>query len=190
MYADAKMEAEADRVANEAMAEANTPSFLSLDSKKHNASKHHHHRAGPSYLYWVWVGGSKLAFSSKPKADHFCRRLGERIAEDLGDSEWDPEPDPVEVEEPFEEPEMDISLAAFATKVRRKAPGPDEWTVGTKRLLVVVMDWKLGDQSLPPHSEQRTSPDHYKEKIFPKVAETFDRMSFGNFKLDVTVFQR
>jgi len=41
--------------------------------------------------YHVWVGTTLLEFRSKPKAERFCKRLTKRIADDMGDAEWDAE---------------------------------------------------------------------------------------------------
>eukprot|EP00929_Paragymnodinium_shiwhaense_P093228 TRINITY_DN5336_c0_g1_i5.p1 TRINITY_DN5336_c0_g1~~TRINITY_DN5336_c0_g1_i5.p1 ORF type:complete len:1589 (-),score=479.18 TRINITY_DN5336_c0_g1_i5:214-4980(-) len=133
----------------------------------------------PSYPYHVWVGGAKLTFSSKPRADHFCSRLTERIASDIGDTVWDTDDITPEVAK-----KPDLSLATFARKVRKASP---DWTVGTKRLLVVVMDWMVGDKSRAPYSHQTLGPEHYRNRIFPRVREAFQKMSYGKFDLDVTV---
>mmetsp|Transcript_6291 Transcript_6291/g.15472 ORF Transcript_6291/g.15472 Transcript_6291/m.15472 type:complete len:1551 (-) Transcript_6291:161-4813(-) len=68
----------------------------------------------------------------------------------------------------------------------RKRATPEGWTMGTKRLLVVVMDWKIGDQSLAPYSQQDPDPlPLYKDKIFPEVQRHFSEMSYGQFALDI-----
>jgi hypothetical protein len=128
----------------------------------------------------VYVGSQLLTFSSKPKADRFCTRLAERIAEDVGDTEWDVDGLASEVGR------HDLSVTDFMDATRRQ-PERGEWTVGTKRLLVVVMDWKVGDRSKPPFSAQTKAPSHYRREIFPKVQKAFHEMSYGRFELEVTV---
>jgi len=67
----------------------------------------------------------------------------------------------------------------------RNKPG---WTTGSKRLLVLIMDWKAGDNSLPPYSHQAPNPiRHYQEKMFPEVERHFAEMSFGKFRLQTTI---
>jgi len=45
----------------------------------------------------------------------------------------------------------------------------------------------VGDRSKAPFSEQKRSPSHYQNKIFPKVKRAFQEMSYGKFDIDVTV---
>merc|ERR1719502_187545 len=67
---------------------------------------------------------------------------------------------------------------------RKQSPS---WTTGTKTLLVVVMDWMRGDTSRAPYTEQTKTPQHYKDKIFPRVRQAFQKMSYGKFDVSVTV---
>jgi len=132
-------------------------------------------RVGP---YHVWVGNEKLTFSSKPKADRFCKRLTEHIAKDLGDTEWSVDGLPDEVRG-----KKDPTVSSFMQFTRKAS---ESWTLGTKRLLVVVMDWMVGDKSKAPFSEQKLKPAHYEERIFPRVQKAFREMSYGKFNLEVT----
>lgn len=128
--------------------------------------------------YHVWVGNEKLTFSSKPVADRFCKRLTEHIAQDLGDEEWNVDELPPEVRNV-----QDPSLTSFIQSTRKASSA---WTTGKKTLLVVIMDWMVGDRSRQPFSEQKLKPDHYKRHVFPRVREAFKSMSYGQFDLDVT----
>ncbi|CAK0896549.1 unnamed protein product, partial [Prorocentrum cordatum] len=136
-------------------------------------------RGGPG-SYGVYVGSQLLTFGSKPRADRFCARLAERIAEDVGDTEWDVDGLAAEVGR------HDLSVTDFMDATRRP-PERGEWTLGTKRLLVVVMDWKAGDRSKAPFSAQTKSPSHYRRVIFPRVQKAFHEMSCGRLELEVTV---
>lgn len=174
--------ADAEAASAEAEAEGEKPATAILLGKAPSASP-----AVPPglaqeiYPYHVWVGGQRLQFSSKPKADKFCVSLSEKIANDLGDTEWDTDLD--ELKESIAK-QPDPSVTAFAQVARKAGP---EWTLGTKKLIVVVMDWMNGDRSAAPFSQQKTSPAHYRDTIFPKVRAAFQRMSFGLFDIDVTV---
>jgi hypothetical protein len=127
----------------------------------------------------VYVGNQLLTFSSKPQGDRFCERLAERIAEDMGDSEFDLDGLASQVKT------HDLSVTDFLDVTRREPKS--EWTMGEKKLLVVVMDWQFGDRSKPPLSSQTKTPDHYEKRVFPQVAEAFHTMSYGRLTLDVTV---
>jgi len=77
-------------------------------------------------------------------------------------------------------------LLSFVTKSRHRGSA-EGWTLGTKRLLVLIMDWEAGDESLAPYSKQDSDPlPHYKQKIFPEVQKHFSEMSYGQFGLDIT----
>jgi len=170
--AEAQAEAEAEAEAAEKEAEASGASFMQAGSRSKRRNKDY-------YPYHVWVGGAKLTFSSKPKADSFCTRLAVKIAEDLGDTEWDTDMLTEEAKQT-----KDMSVASFVQQTRKAQPA---WTVGTKSLLVVVMDWMPGDKSRAPMSHQTSTPEHYRTEIFPRVAESFNKMSYGQFNFDVTV---
>eukprot|EP00971_Amphidinium_carterae_P311287 6187069-Amphidinium_carterae.1 len=45
----------------------------------------------PRRKFHVYVGNKKLAFPDKPTAENFCVDLAKEIAEEMGDTEWDPE---------------------------------------------------------------------------------------------------
>merc|ERR1719253_339745 len=48
------------------------------------------------------------------------------------------------------------------------------------------MDWKIGDNTLSPFSHQQRDPvPHYKEKIFPKVQDAFEKMSYGKYSIEI-----
>lgn len=129
--------------------------------------------------FHVWVGTTLLEFRSKPKAERFCKRLTKRIADDMGDEEWDADkllPPTVN--------KKDMSVSNFMALSRRPSKS---WTIGTKTCLVLVMDWMRGDSSKAPYTEQTKTPRHYKDKIFPRVRQAFQKMSYGRFDLSVTV---
>jgi hypothetical protein len=127
-----------------------------------------------------------LEFSSKPKAERFCKRLTKKIADDMGDTRWDgAEVAAVAQKSDSEEPIVNPSVTKFVQVARRRSES--SWTLGTKKLLVVVMDWMRGDRSRAPLSSQTQSPSHYKDRIFPQVRRAFQSMSNGKFDLDVTV---
>jgi len=188
---DAALEAEAEAEAQAAEAIANGPTAESFLERARRSGPAPAPAAGsgpapsapplqPVYSpYHVWVGSSLLEFRSKPKAERFCKRLTKRIAEDLGDEEWDA--DRLLAEDINKK---DMSVANFMALARKPAP---EWTTGTKTVLVVVMDWKRGDNSRAPYTKQTLTPRHYKDKIFPRVRQAFQRMSYGKFDMSVTV---
>jgi len=81
------------------------------------------------------------------------------------------------------------NLMSFCLAAGKKQ-SPEGWTKGTKRLLVVVMDWKDGDTTLSPFSHQMKNPEpiaHYKQKIVPQVSEKFSAMSYGQYGLTVDI---
>lgn len=127
----------------------------------------------------VYIGSAKLHFSSKSKAERFCLRLTEKIAEDPGDNTWDTD----KVKDMALG--MDVKLSTFV-QLTRKDP-PQVWTTGTKKVLVIVMDWMTGDTSKAPLSKQTSTPEHYANTIFPRVKKAFRDMSFGQFEIDYTV---
>jgi len=128
--------------------------------------------------YDVWVGKAMLKFSSAAKGQAFCHLLAEKIANDLGDNVWDTEK--IEKMNTLRDP----TLESFVQLSRQPSPA---WTLGTKKLLVAVMDWKHGDYSRAPMSSQTKSPRHYKNRVFPRVKDAFKQMSFGKFDIEVTV---
>mmetsp|Transcript_161360 Transcript_161360/g.286099 ORF Transcript_161360/g.286099 Transcript_161360/m.286099 type:complete len:1355 (+) Transcript_161360:74-4138(+) len=132
----------------------------------------------PYAPFHVWVGSVLLEFKTKPKAERFCTRLAKKIADDLGDAEWDAD----RIDQFSLRPDM--TVASFLRLSRKPAPA---WTLGLKSVLVVVMDWQAGDKSRQPYSHQTLTPKHYESKIFPRVKEAFKRMSYDKFDIDVTV---
>jgi len=128
--------------------------------------------------YDVWVGKAMLKFSSAAKGQAFCHRLAEKIANDLGDNVWDTEK--IEKMTSLKDPTLD----SFVQLSRQPSAA---WTLGTKKLLVAVMDWEHGDYSRAPMSKQTKSPNHYKKRIFPRVKDAFKQMSYGKFDIEVTV---
>mmetsp|Transcript_65061 Transcript_65061/g.155366 ORF Transcript_65061/g.155366 Transcript_65061/m.155366 type:complete len:1258 (+) Transcript_65061:107-3880(+) len=134
--------------------------------------------------YHVWVGHTKLKFANRKKANRFCHRLAQKIAEDPGDTVWDDSLMSKEMRERLTG-KVDPSVSSFVQQVRQTPE--KEWTVGTKSVLVVVMDWAVGDTSRAPNSQQTLTPHHYKTKIFPRVREAFQKMSYGQFDISVTV---
>merc|ERR1719162_2851042 len=77
-----------------------------------------------------------------------------------------------------------MSVHNFMAMTRKSSP---EWTKGTKTVLVVVMDWMSGDSSRAPYTKQTDAPGLYKDTIFPRVRQAFQRMSYGQFDISVTV---
>merc|ERR1719353_1800061 len=78
----------------------------------------------------------------------------------------------------------DPNAAEFTQLARR--PPAKEWTTGTKRLLVVLVDWMHGDRSRRPYSSQTSTVEHYRTEIIPRVRKAFQRMSYGKFDIDTT----
>jgi len=134
--------------------------------------------------YHVWVGHSKLKFANRKKANRFCHALARKIAEDPGDTVWDDSLMSKEMKERLLA-KVNPSVSSFVQQVRQ-TPEKD-WTLGTKSVLVVVMDWAVGDVSKAPNSKQTLTPHHYETKIFPRVQEAFKEMSYGQFDISVTV---
>lgn len=150
--------------------------FLELGSVASKKKKAHRALNG---TFAVYVGSSKLHFTSQGRAEKFCHRLAEKIAEDPGDNEWDTDKLKGLAIGP------DVKVGTFVQLTRKFKPAA--WTTGTKSLLVLVMDWMAGDVSKAPLSSQTLTPKHYEERIFPRVKEAFRSMSLGQFALDVTV---
>lgn len=99
--------------------------------------------------------------------------------------------------QPFHEDRLGLGIRSLAAVQNpdllnfvagtRKRPTAEGWTLGTKKLLVLIMDWKIGDQSLSPFSQQDVGAvSHYQSKIFPRVQQHFRDMSYGQFDLDIT----
>mmetsp|Transcript_62661 Transcript_62661/g.141389 ORF Transcript_62661/g.141389 Transcript_62661/m.141389 type:complete len:1130 (-) Transcript_62661:66-3455(-) len=130
--------------------------------------------------YEVFIGTTRVHFDSKEKADKFCLEYTRKISSDLATTVWDAST----LGESLPDRNPNVSSFVAATG---KRPSPAGWTKGRKRILVVVMDWKAGDSSLAPYSKQDSNPvPHYKNKIFPKVNQFFEEMSYGQFGLDIT----
>jgi len=126
----------------------------------------------------VFVGSKKLFFSNKGKAETFCMGLAESIADDMGDHEFDVESlSPTSLK-------RDPHAGDFLQLARTKAN--IEWTTGTKKLLVLVMDWKYNDNSRRPYSRQTKTVSHYRDHIFPQVKSAFLHMSYGKFDINPT----
>jgi len=106
----------------------------------------------------------------------------------MGDTEWDGAEVKREREEASSAPpkiaDVNPTVANFVAVAKRKT-GPG-WTLGTKSLLVVVMDWMAGDSSRAPMSSQTLSPRHYETRVFPHVRKAFQDMSNGRFDLQIT----
>jgi hypothetical protein len=132
----------------------------------------------PQSYYHVYVGTKRLAFDNKPKADLFCKKLSKKIADDLGDGDWDSD------SVPTKHITHNMNADSFAQMARRASP---DWTVGKKKTLVLIMDWKYGDKSRSPHSRQKSTPYEYEHNIMPRVNKAFKAMSYGRFSLDITV---
>jgi hypothetical protein len=65
---------------------------------------------------------------------------------------------------------------------------PAGWTKGVKKLLVVITDWKEGDNTLAPYSKQEAQPiARYTEKIMPRVRKALHEMSYGQFDIEYTI---
>jgi len=77
------------------------------------------------------------------------------------------------------------SLSNFIAKTGVRNPS---WTTGKKKLLVVVMEWKEGDNTLEPFSKQQDNPiPLYRDRIFPRVQKSFAEMSFGKYQIEFTI---
>jgi len=137
--------------------------------------------ATPEARYAVYVGNTKLHFTSKRKAQHFCHKIAKEIAEDPGDNEWDA--DKLKVLTDGEKRNMNATTFVQLTR----AEPPEAWTTGTKKVLVIVMDWMAGDRSRAPLSKQTLLPEEQRDRIFPRVKEAFKQMSFGKFQIEVDV---
>jgi len=131
--------------------------------------------------YEVFIGTTRLHFDTKVQAHKFCMEYTMKISSDLSRTVWDASTLGEAV------PQKNPDIASFVA-VTGKLTSPQGWTKGRKRLLVVIMDWKAGDQSLAPYSKQEADPvSHYKSVIFPAVNRAFEQMSYGQFGIDVTV---
>jgi len=131
--------------------------------------------------YEVFVGTTRLKFDTKAKADEFCINYTKKIASDLGTTIWDAS----SLGEVL--PDKNPNVSSFVALTGQR-PAPEGWTKGRKKLLVVVMDWKRGDRTLAPYSQQADNPiGLYRTKIFPAVNKHFEEMSYGQFGLDVTI---
>lgn len=130
--------------------------------------------------YEVFIGTTRVRFDNKTAAHRFCVEYTKKIASDLSTTLWDAS----SLGELL--PNKNPSVTSFVSLTGQK-PKPEGWTKGRKKLLVVVMDWKAGDRSLAPYSQQDSNPiPHYREKIFPEANRHFEQMSFGQFGIDVT----
>lgn len=79
------------------------------------------------------------------------------------------------------------SLPEFL-KLAAQRSTPAGWTKGKKKLLVVIMDWKNGDKSMSPYSQQMNNPvPVYKNKIVPAAVKALREMSYGQLQLTATV---
>jgi len=137
-------------------------------------------------IYPVFVGNTRLTFSSKPKAERFCTRLSHKIAHEMGDYEWDGAEEKA-MQDAAASAKLSVvnpTVSNFVQLARKKTR--PSWTLGKKSLLVVVMDWKRGDRSKAPLSEQTKTPRHYETRIFPRVNEAMKAMSHGKFEFEIT----
>jgi len=128
----------------------------------------------------VFVGSTRIKFDSEREAFKFCEDYSRRIARDLSATVWDASSlgDVM--------PQRSPTLGQFVA-LTRHLDTPQGWTRGRKSVLVVVMDWKVGDKSMSPYSQQEHNPiPNYRSKIFPAVNEAFTRMSYGQFGIEVT----
>jgi len=130
--------------------------------------------------YQVFIGDTRLKFDNKSVAERFCTEYAEKIASDLSTTSWDAS----KLGEALPEKNPDLTSFVSLTGTR---PAPQGWTKGRKKILVVVMDWMRGDRTLRPFSKQEGNPiPRYQNKIFPEVNRQFERMSYGQFGLDVS----
>jgi len=121
----------------------------------------------------VWVGQSRFSFPTIKAAHTACHKLAREIARaPSGNLNFH---------------EKDIMRPESFLQATKQAKAR-AYTTGAKRLLVVVMDWKYGDSSMSPYSNQQSDAVRlYRETIMPRVAHAFDEMSGGQYTLDVTV---
>merc|ERR1719331_2978403 len=121
----------------------------------------------------VWVGGTKFSFKSIREAHDACFTLAKTIAEDRTFGSYSAE-DVLPTRQSF--------LQA-STRAKNAA-----WTTGKKTLVVAVMDWAWGDDSVAPYSRQVADDiKMYRDEIFPRVVAAFREMSHGLFDLEVTI---
>lgn len=111
------------------------------------------------------------------------------------------EPAANETKLPPENPDVGVMALARARSSLTRSPSlmnfvqqtavrntPGGWTKGKKSLLVVITDWKEGDNSLAPYSKQEAHPiGKYTEKIFPRVRDALHEMSYGQFDIEYTI---
>mmetsp|Transcript_26133 Transcript_26133/g.67386 ORF Transcript_26133/g.67386 Transcript_26133/m.67386 type:complete len:1224 (+) Transcript_26133:171-3842(+) len=133
--------------------------------------------------YDVWIGNSRVSFKDHKAASKFCSEVAQSIGDDLQQAWWDT--DGLPEEWPLKGA-VNPSSKSFIQDTKKTREG-SSWTRGQKTLLVVVMDWKAGDRSLPPMSRQDTNNPirHYRENIFPEVARAFKEMSDSQYTLKV-----
>lgn len=131
--------------------------------------------------YEVFIGTTRVRFDNKSIADRFCEEYTQKIASDLKTTIWDASSlGPLL-------PGKNPSVTSFVSLTGHRST-PEGWTMGRKKLLVVVMDWMEGDTTLAPYSKQDPNPiPTYQSKIFPAVNKHFEDMSYGQFGVDVTV---
>jgi len=160
--------------------------------------------------FQVFVGSTRMSFETKPQAEEFCYKFAREIAHDLKTTVWDASKLNRTMRNPkgtqagwvanatgkngsasltqFKKRQDASRYQSFIEATRDRGTSPAGWTLGTKKLLVVIMDWRYGDNSLSPYSKQDANPiPHYRDVIFPAVAQRFKEMSFGQFGVDVTV---
>lgn len=128
--------------------------------------------------YEVFIGTTRVFFDSKKEANIFCQQYAMKIANDITRNRWDASA----LGEVLAERNPNITTFISNTGF---APA-NGWTKGRKKLLVVVMDWKYGDNTLAPYSQQEANPiPKYRDVIFPAVNAAFEKMSYGQFGVDV-----
>jgi len=79
------------------------------------------------------------------------------------------------------------SLPEFLNLAAQRST-PSGWTKGKKSLLVVIMDWKSGDNSMAPYSHQMENPvPLYRDKVVPAAIKELGDMSYGQLQITATV---
>merc|ERR1719329_401762 len=78
-------------------------------------------------IFPVFVGNTRLTFSSKPKAERFCTRLAHKIAREMGDYEWDGAEEKAMQDAASKVNVVNPTVSSFVQLARRKTDA--SWTV-------------------------------------------------------------
>ena len=138
--------------------------------------------------YQISSGHSLHHFADKKAADTWCNQFMLDVARKSSVACWDgdgpctPPPSTVQTT-------TNKTMAMINTKGSTTSSS-DDWLHGRKRLLFLVMDWRHGDNSLAPYSRQEQGSGvlgEYASNIIPRLEQAFREMSYGKYKIDVTI---